>query len=99
MANFADFIQTLLALGGGIVMIGSVGNVLYKAFHPAVQVKRDVEELQEHDRKDYESIQHLDKVNRAQCDCLLSIINHMIDGNGIAEMKKTRDKITKMLSE
>lgn len=99
MTNFADFLQTLLAIGGGIVLIGNVGSVLYKAFHPAVKVKRDVEELKEHDRKDYEAIRRLTEMNRAQCGLLLSMINHMIDGNGIEKMKETRDDIQKMLSE
>lgn len=97
--NFADFAQTLLALGGGIVLLGNVGSVLHKAFHPAAQVKRDVEELKEHDRKDYEAIRRLTEMNRAQCGLLLSMINHMIDGNGIEKMKETRDDIQKMLSE
>ncbi|NBI65081.1 CTP synthase [Clostridiales bacterium] len=94
-----EFLQTLLAIGGGIVLIGNVGSVFYKAFHPAAQVKRDVEELKDHDRKDFEAIQHLNKMNKAQCSLLLSMINHMIDGNGIEKMKETRDDIQKMLSE
>jgi len=55
--------------------------------------------LKEHDRNDYEALQHLNKMNRAQCNLLLCMINHMIDGNGIEEMKRTRKQITDILSE
>lgn len=98
--------ETILAIGGGIVMAGEVCKVIYKVFHPAVKVKqdveavkRDVEELKAHDRKDYEAIQRLKEINRGQCSLLLSMMNHMIDGNGIEDMKKTRDEIQNMLSE
>lgn len=98
--------DTILAVGGGIVLLGNVCKIIYKVFHPAVKVKQDVEavkqeveELKNHDRKDYEAIQHLNKMNRAQCNLLLSMMNHMIDGNGIEKMKATRDEIQNMLSE
>lgn len=101
-----ETIEAILAAGGGIVMAGEVCRVIYKVCHPAVKVrqdveavKQDVEELKSHDRKDYEAIQHLNRMNRAQCNLLLSMMNHMIDGNGIEKMKATRDEIQNMLSE
>lgn len=91
--------ETLLAVGGAIVLAGNVGAVLFKWVRPAVRIKQDVDVLKEHDRNDYEALQHLNKMNRAQCNLLLCIINHMIDGNGIDEMKRTRKQITDILSE
>ena len=91
--------ETLLAVGGAIVLAGNVGAVLFKWVRPAVTIKQDVEVLKEHDRNDYEALQHLNKMNRAQCNLLLCMINHMIDGNGIEEMKRTRKQITDILSE
>ena len=101
-----ETIEAILAAGGGIVLLGNASAVIYKIFHPAVKVKQDVEavkqdveELKTHDQKDYEAIQHLNRMNRAQCNLLLSMMNHMIDGNGIEKMKTTRDEIQNMLSE
>ena len=91
--------ETLLAVGGAIVLAGNVGAVLFKWVRPAVRIKQDVDVLKEHVRNDYEALQHLNKMNRAQCNLLLCIINHMIDGNGIDEMKRTRKQITDILSE
>lgn len=91
--------ETLLAVGGAIVLAGNVGAVLFKWVRPAVTIKQDVEVLKEHDRNDYEALQHLNKMNRAQCNLLLCMINHMIDGNGIEDMKRTRKNITDILSE
>lgn len=94
-----ETMEAILAAGGGIVLLGNVTAVIYKAFHPAVKMQQDVKELKEHDRKDYEAIQRLNRMNRAQCNLLLSMMNHMIDGNGIEKMKATRDEIQNMLSE
>lgn len=91
--------ETLLAVGGAIVLAGNVGAVLFKWVRPAVKIKQEVDILKEHDRNDYEALRHLNKMNRAQCNLLLCMINHMIDGNGIEEMKRTRKQITDILSE
>lgn len=91
--------ETILAIGGAVVLAGNVGVVVFRWIRPAVMIKRDVDVLKEHDRNDYEALQHLNKMNRAQCNLLLCMINHMIDGNGIDEMKATRKNITDILSE
>lgn len=91
--------ETILAIGGAIVLAGNVGAVIFKWIRPAFTIRQDVDILKEHDRNDYEALQHLNKMNRAQCNLLLCMINHMIDGNGIEEMKTTRKEITNILSE
>ena len=89
--------QTLLAVAGGIVLIGNAAALIYKWLRPAYQLTQRVKTLEEHDRKDYETIEALRELSKAQCSALLSIINHMIDGNNKEDMKKTREQIAKIL--
>lgn len=91
---------------GAIVLIGAAAAVLHKIIKPfsnvKVTVEHNVEEigkLKQHEKKDYETLQELQEMNKAQCVALLNIINHMIDGNGIQQMKETRDEIQGMLAK
>lgn len=98
--------QTILAILGGIVVCGNAGAVVYKLLTPALELRKKVEsnecsakKLEEHSENDFKNIQHLQEVNKLQCEAMLCIINHMIDGNHTEQMKKTRDSIQKLLVE
>lgn len=96
--------ETVLAVAGGIVLLGNAGAAINRWLSPALQVKRDVEEthqrvdeLEEHGRNDFVAIKELQQMNKLQCQAMLCMINHMIDGNGVANMKKTREEIQELL--
>ena len=96
--------QLIAAIAGGIVLIGNAGAVLYKWIRPALQVKKDVEELDRRTKQDYEALQKiqasLERIESKQRALIVSevaVINHMIDGNNIEKMQETRDKIQAML--
>lgn len=82
--------QAIMAIGGGILLFGNIGALIYKWVRPALGVKKDVEILKEHDRKDFETLKEIQAMNVAQSKAMMQILNHMIDGNGVEEMKKTR---------
>lgn len=91
---------------GAIVLIGAAAAVLRKIIKPFSNVKATVEhnieeigKLKQHEKKDYEAMQELREMNKAQCVAMLCLINHMIDGNGITQMKTTRDDIQEMLTK
>ena len=83
-------IETILAWGGGIVLIGNVGAVIYKIIKPSIDIRKEVDRLERHDKQDLEKIQNLEELNKAQCKMLLAMIDHMIDGNHVDKMKETR---------
>lgn len=96
--------QLIAAIAGGIVLIGNAGAVLYKWIRPALQVKKDVEELDRRTKQDYEALkkiqESLDRIESKQRALIVSevaIINHMIDGNNVTKMQETRDRIQAML--
>lgn len=97
--------QTIMAVLGGIVLLGNAGAVIYKWIAPALQIKKKVEELDRRTINDYEMIQKLEKtveqseqVSRIHLVVLLNTINHMIDGNGVDELKETRKDIEEILA-
>ena len=91
---------------GLVVLIGNAGAYIYKVIRPALSVKEatqrhedEIAQIKEHEKKDLEAIEELRTANRLQLRAMLSMINHMIDGNNVEAMKDTRDKIQDMLVE
>ena len=91
-------IQELLAWGGAIVLAGNVGAVIYKVIKPSLDIKKKVEELERHDKRDFDTIKSLQELNKAQCKMLLVMIDHMIDGNNVEKMKETREQIIEIMA-
>ena len=91
--------ETVLAIGGAIVLAGNVGAVIYKVIKPSFDIRKDIHDLKQHDKKDFEQIQMLQDMSRAQCKMLLVIIDHMIDGNHVDKMKKTREEIIDLITD
>lgn len=92
-------IETILAWGGGIVLIGNVGAVIYKIIKPSIDIRKEVDRLERHDKQDLEKIQNLEELNKAQCKMLLAMIDHMIDGNHVDKMKDTRERIIELFTD
>ncbi|CDA90620.1 uncharacterized protein BN553_01604 [Firmicutes bacterium CAG:238] len=92
-------IETILAWGGGIVLIGNVGAVIYKIIKPSIDIRKEVDRLERHDKQDLEKIQNLEELNKAQCKMLLAMIDHMIDGNHVDKMKETRERIIELFTD
>lgn len=91
--------EIILAIAGGIVLIANAGTAIYKWIRPAVNIKADVEQLKEHDRRDYEALNGMRALNKAQCHGMVSMMNHMIDGNHVDKMKETRDDLLELMSK
>lgn len=100
----AETLGTIAAIAGGIVLCGNVFLVIGRWIKPALDVKkvqednvRRIEELEKHEAKDLEKLDTLVDMCKANCLSNVSILNHMIDGNGVERMKKTRDDINELL--
>lgn len=96
--------ETIAGILGAIVLFGNAISVLWKWLNPAITMKQKVEtiekeivDIQKHEKTDLEAIEHLQEMNKLQCQAMLCIINHMIDGNGIQKMKETREEIQDLL--
>ena len=92
--DILEVMQTILYVCGVISIVGGTGTVIYKVIHPAIYLTQRVEDLEEKSRKDYQNMQMLAEMQKAQSKCLLALLNHQITGNGIENMKKIRDEMT-----
>lgn len=93
---------------GAVIMVGGACAVLYKLIKPVIAIiqkdKTDREEFEEritciekHQEKDLERFQCQEELTKVQLKALLSLVNHMIDGNGIESMKKIRNELQDIL--
>lgn len=89
--------STILAICGGISIVGGAGAIIYKVIRPAFVMEKRVQVLEEKADKDYALLQKITEGNKLQNRLLLSIINHQIDGNGVEKMKQIRDEMQDLL--
>jgi hypothetical protein len=94
-----EVLQAILAICGGISIIGGAGAVLYKIIRPAVVVTKRIDVLEEKSKQDYESLKDLTEANKAICSALLALLDHQIYGNHVEELEKAKEKIRSYLIE
>ena len=92
-------IEQILAVCGGISIIGGADAVIYKIIYPALQFSQRVEQLEEHSENDYQRLKGLEEMQKQQSKCLAAMLNHQITGNGIENMKKIRDELLESIIE
>ena len=51
-----EFIKYFLEICGGITLIGGTAKVVYDAAKPGISLKKRVEVLEDHDKRDYEAL-------------------------------------------
>lgn len=98
--------QILQPYLASIVLVGGAVTVLYKWMRPVIIVKDTVEmnkgeiaRLKKHEARDLETLHNIQEMNKAQCNAMLCIINHIIDGNHVDKMQETRDTIQELLTK
>lgn len=98
--------QMLMAIGGGIVLLGNAASVVWKIISPGMRLKDTVgknkeaiDRLQRHEQNDFESLEEIRSMCRTQCVVMIQMLNHMIDGNHVEKMKETRKKLQDLLAD
>lgn len=92
--------ELIAGICGGIVLLCTAGEKVYHIFKPAAHWKKkvdklqdEIKELQDHTTRDYEALQHIEEILKGIGKGQITMINHMIDGNNVDAMKKTRDDL------
>ena len=87
-----------------IVLIAAAGAAIWKWIAPAFSLKKTVDKheerlvtIEEHEKKDLAALSDMEQSLKLQNRAMLSIVNHMIDGNGIEKLKASRDELQDML--
>ena len=55
--SISEFVQIFLSICGGVSIVGGAAAVIFKWIAPAFRLNKRVERLEEHDKRDYESLQ------------------------------------------
>lgn len=94
-----DMIKTILAICGGITVIGGAITVVKKWIAPAVKLNNRVEVLERHDKRDFEAMQEIKERDSLIMETLVTMLNSQISGNNVEQLKKTRDKLISYLAQ
>lgn len=94
-----DFIQAVLAICGGVSIIGGAVTAIHKWISPAIRLNERVEVLEKHDKRDYQAIQEIAERDSLILETLLTMLDSQITGNNIEQLKKTRGKLISYLAQ
>lgn len=97
--DIMETINAILAICGGISIIGGAIAVIWKWIKPAVSFKKRIERLEEKADNDYESIKRIEDMQAAMCQAMIAIMDHDITGNHVEGLKKTKADLVKKLTE
>lgn len=94
-----EVVESVLAICGGISVIGGAVAVIWKWIAPAFKLNKRVEVLEEHDKKDFATLQEIRERDGLIMETLVTMINSQISGNNIDQLKQTRDKLISYLAK
>lgn len=92
-------IDTILAIAGGISIVGGAWAVICRWISPAFKITRRVEILERKADNDFRMLVGLSEMNSAQNRAVVRLINHMINGNGVKEMQETQKELLDTIME
>lgn len=94
-----ETIQTILAICGGISVIGGAAAVIHKWIAPAMMLNDRVKKLEEHSKNDYDALSEIKERDSLIMETLVTMLNSQISGNNVEQLKKTRDKLISYLAQ
>lgn len=92
-------IETILAICGGISVVGGAAAIIHKWISPAIKLSDRVKILEQHDKRDYQAMQEIKESDSLIMETLVTMLNSQISGNNIEQLKKTRDKLISYLAQ
>lgn len=92
MEELNIFWSVLMGICAAVIAFGGAGAVIAKLFAAPMRVQKQIEE---HD----EELKQSRKENAITLECILQMMNHMIDGNHTDQLICTRDKLQQFLIE
>lgn len=97
--SISEFVQIFLSICGGVSIVGGAAAVIFKWITPAFRLNKRVKTLEEHDRRDYESLQRIAERDSLILEVLSTMLDSQISGNNVEELKKTKQKLTEYLAQ
>lgn len=92
-----ELFQLILAIAGGISVIGSAGLVIIRVIRPAFRLQKRVKVLEERVQSDLRIIEEIKETNYLLCEGILRILENTITGNSVENLKVVKTKIQDFL--
>lgn len=97
--SISESVQIFLSICGGVTIVGGAAAVIFKWITPVFRLNKRVETLEEHDRRDYESLRRIAERDSLILEVLSTMLDSQISGNNVEELKKTKQKLTNYLAQ
>lgn len=97
--GLAEFINTILAICGGVSIVGGAIAMIWKMVNPAVKLGKRVAVLEEKADSDYASIEDIKSAQSLLCQGMIAMIDAQLSGNNVENLKKTKDSMIKYLAD
>ena len=97
--SISEFIQFFLSICGGVSIIGGAAAVLVKWIAPAFRLNKRVEILEDHDKRDFETLKRIAERDSLILEVLSTMLDSQISGDNVEELKKTKQKLTNYLAQ
>lgn len=97
--DLMEFGKVFLEICGGITLVGGTAKVIYDALKPGLSLKKRVEVLENHDKRDYEALQGIAERDALIMEALITMLDSQITGNNTDQLKKTREKLIAHLAQ
>lgn len=94
-----EFINTFLAICGGVSIVGGAVAVIWKAINPAVKLGKRVDVLEKKSENDYAAIEDIKAAQSLLCQGMIAMIDAQLSGNNVENLKKTKDSMIKYLAD
>lgn len=97
--SIQEFIQFFLSVCGGISIFGGAATVIFKWIAPAFRLNKRVEILEDHDKRDFETLKRIAERDSLILEVLSTMLDSQINGDNVEELKKTKQKLTNYLAQ
>lgn len=97
--DITEFGKMLLVLCGGLITLAEAGKVIYNMAKPGLSLKKRVEVLEDHDKRDYKALKDIADRDALILEALITMLDSQITGNNTEQLKKTREKLIAHLAQ
>ena len=86
--SISEFVQMFLSICGGVSIVGGAAAVIFKWIAPAFRLNKRVEILEDHDKRDFETLKRIAERDSLILEVLSTMLDSQISGNNVEELKK-----------
>ena len=97
MNNVTAAVELILALAGGIGIIGGASAIIWRWIRPAIKLGRRMETLETHSETDYKRLDRIEHLIGDIGTAELALLSHAEYGNQSGELRQARERLQEAL--